>query len=302
MTSSVGAGAAGEVLPFDIFRRWGVVPEAISLIQERSNAHWTVTRDGRPDLVLRRYRGEQSAESIEYEFEVLRVLARHGQPVAAPIGPPVRDGGHFYALFPMLLGTPKPEEDVADARLRGQLLGRLHLDLAEAARLGQRPGWQRTDTTVIEAAGRGLELPSPGLPSEDVAVVAEHLEKVADRLAEALGQDAPTGVVHGDFINQNLLFTGATLTGLLDLDSTHLDLRAADLACARRSSGDEVVRGYLDVVALTDAEVSVLGELWQAGVLRYASQIIGATHRIADPATELAWCLRQLLKTQPFSG
>ncbi|SCL54212.1 hypothetical protein GA0070617_2597 [Micromonospora yangpuensis] len=36
-------------------------------------------------------------------------------------------------------------------------------------------------------------------------MVGAHLEKVAARFAAALGRDASAGVVHGDFIGQNLV-------------------------------------------------------------------------------------------------
>jgi Ser/Thr protein kinase RdoA (MazF antagonist) len=109
-------------------------------------------------------------------------------------------------------------------------------------------------------------------------------------------------VIHGDFIAQNLLFHTEDLSGVLDFDSVHLDLRATDVACARRSRHDDVVRGYLEIARLTDAELGCLDNLWRATVLRYALQIINANVAAEADEAGLQWCVKQLEKTIPFDG
>jgi len=108
-------------------------------------------------------------------------------------------------------------------------------------------------------------------------------------------------VIHGDFIAQNLLFQADELSGVLDFDSVHLDLRATDVACARRSRHDDVVRGYLEIAPLTDAELGALDNLWRATVLRYGLQIIGRDVAAETDESELQWCVNQLEKTIPFA-
>jgi len=108
-------------------------------------------------------------------------------------------------------------------------------------------------------------------------------------------------VIHGDFIAQNLLFQMETLSGVLDFDSVRLDLRAADVACARRGRQDDVVRGYLEVAPLTDAELGCLDDLWRANVLRYALQILSGNAAAETDESELQWCVKQLEKTIPFA-
>jgi Ser/Thr protein kinase RdoA (MazF antagonist) len=214
----------------------------------------------------------------------------------------VRYEGAAFGLFPMLPGRPKPQEQPSDTRLRGRLLAAVHHDLHDLTVLGQRPDWQRADQVVRNsAAGRerwrgGVS----GLPPELVTTVVGELERVDRRLRDVSASGFAVGAVHGDFISQNLLFSDGVLSGVLDLDSTHLDLRAADVACARRSAADDVVRGYLEVAALTDAELAVLDDLWRASVLRYAVYVLDRSQRMPDAATELAWCVRQLTKTRPF--
>jgi Ser/Thr protein kinase RdoA (MazF antagonist) len=99
-----------------------------------------------------------------------------------------------------------------------------------------------------------------------------------------------------------LLFQRGRLSGVLDFDSAHLDLRAADVACARRSRDDEVVRGYLEAIPLSDAELACLDDLWRASVLRYALQLLDGEAITGAPVSELEWCVRQLEKARPFQS
>lgn len=89
---------------------------------------------------------------------------------------------------------------------------------------------------------------------------------------------------------------------MLDFDSVHLDLRAADVACARRGKGDEVVRGYLETASLDDVELRCLDDLWRASVLRYALQLIDRNESSTFEISELEWCLRQIEETRPFDA
>lgn len=111
-------------------------------------------------------------------------------------------------------------------------------------------------------------------------------------------RDFSLTIAHGDLIARNVLFEDSRLTGVIDFDSTHVDYRAADLACARRSRHDDVVRGYLETSPLSDAELHSLGDLWEANVLRYVGICFSRRRDIS--ASELAWCVTQLQQTRPF--
>jgi len=164
----------------------------------------------------------------------------------------------------------------------------LHQELNSMTDAGQRPGW----TTAIEI---------PNAVNSDLAgTIARYRGSVSNRLRAAGAISFPVSIVHGDFIAQNLLFQDELLSGILDFDSTHLDLRAADVACARRSRNDEVVHGYLELVPLTTAELECMDDLWRAAVLRYALQIHNASVVRENRTAELEWCVNQLEKTVPF--
>src|SRR5581483_1834691 len=145
--------------------------------------------------------------------------------------------------------------------------------------IGQRPGW----ATAIGDVG------SPAR-SYLTGTLASYRESVSKRLRAAGASRFPATIVHGDFIAQNLLFQSEALSGILDFDCAHLNVGAADVACARRSRNDDLVRGYLEVVPLTAAELECLDDLWRATVLRYAVQIQSGDVLVENQESEVQWC------------
>jgi Ser/Thr protein kinase RdoA (MazF antagonist) len=282
-----------ELIP-TVLRSWDIVPDDISLISTNGNYHWKVRR-GRDGFVLRMYRHGQSDTSIRYELDILKRVHRRRWPVAAAVGDTVLNSGFVFALFPLLPGSPREEETAEQRRYRGRILSDLHRDLNAVTNVGQRTGWRRADEIGPGVAVRGLR-------ERDIhRTIAVHLERVSEALHAAGASSFPVTVIHGDFIAQNLLFQADELSGVLDFDSVHLDLRATDVACARRSRHDDVVRGYLEIAPLTDAELGALDNLWRATVLRYGLQIIGRDVAAETDESELQWCVNQLEKTIPFA-
>ncbi|MCU1260545.1 MAG: hypothetical protein JWO80_3430 [Bryobacterales bacterium] len=225
----------GELIP-NILSSWDIVPDEVSPIGGNGNCHWRVRR-GRDGFVLRMYRRGQSDSSIQYELDILNRLRSRGWAVAAAVGDTVLHSGFVFALFPLLLGSPHEKETAEQRRGRGRILAELHRELSAMTDMGQRFGWKRVDEVAHSVEADCLR------PSDTARTIALHLERVRDRLDTAGASSFPVTVIHGDFIAQNLLFQGDKLSGVLDFDSVHLDLRAADVACARRGTQDEVVRG-----------------------------------------------------------
>src|SRR5262249_50307832 len=207
---------------------------------------------------------------------ILQRLGGRGWPVAAAIGDVACHSGFTFALFPLLPGCTHKEQTVQQARQRGRLLAELHQELNVMRDVGQRPGW----TTALEMSNR--------VKGELTGTIAHYRESVANRLRTAGASSFRMTIVHGDFIAQNLLFQHETLSGILDFDSVHLDLRAADVACARRSRNDDVVRGFLELVPLTAAELGCLDDLWRAAVLPYPLCIPHGVAVGGDPPAQLA--------------
>jgi len=281
-----------ELIPH-VLSSWDIVPDDVSPIGGSGNRHWRVRR-GRDGFVLRMYRRGQSDLSIRYELDVLTRLRSRGWPVAAAVGDTVLHSGFVFALFPLLPGSPHEGETAGQRRGRGRILAQLHRELSAMTDMGQRSGWKRADEAAHSIEADRLR------PSAMAGTIAFHLERVRDRLNAAGASSFPMTVIHGDLIAQNLHFQSDQLSGVLDFDSVHLDLRAADLACARRSAQDEVVRGYLEIAPLTDAELGCLDDLWRATVLQYALQVLRGDMAAGRHETELQWCVKQVEKTIPF--
>jgi len=283
---------------------WNIAPDHVSLIKAKGNTHWRVQL-GREAFVLRMYRRGQTGSSIKYELDILRRLHDRGWPVAAAVDDVVWREGSAFVLFPLLPGHPHMPENDQRRRQRGRILAELHCELGALAGLGQRSGWRQVDEVVMEderrrdqGCERTLNISRPDL----FRSVVRHLEGVRDRLWAVGASHLPVTVVHGDLIAQNLLFLDGTLSGVLDFDSAHLDLRAVDVACARRSRYDEVARGYLEVIPLSDEELGCLDDLWRANVLRYALRLLDCETTTDVAISELEWCVAQLEKTRPFQG
>jgi Ser/Thr protein kinase RdoA (MazF antagonist) len=287
----------------EVLTAWNIGSARVLLISRRGNVHWKV-QHGNDAFVVRAYRRTQSAASIAYEHRVLRHLGDRGWAVATPIADVIAHQGTAFALFPFLHGRPRLEETSLHQRARGQILARLHLDLDSMVSLGQRSDFQRADEAVV-ASALWAEQRSVSGDNVDAALVSEILvarERVCERLDSLASSRWPVTMAHGDLIAQNLLFHRDRLSGVLDFDAVHIDLRAADLACARRSRHDEVVRGYLEVAELSDVECAALDDLWRASVLGYASWLLRGNTIGRELTTDLEWCVKQLRNTESFAG
>jgi Ser/Thr protein kinase RdoA (MazF antagonist) len=282
-------------LILDVLKSWTIVPDDVAPISTHGNCHWTVRR-GRDRFILRMYCRGQSGSSIRYELDILKRLHSRGWPVAPAVDEPVLRSGFVFALFPLLPGHPHQEETDKQMRCRGRILAELHRELSTVTDVGQRTGWQRSDEVAYSIEAQRL----PG--TNTARTIALLLERVRNRLHAAGASSFPMTVIHGDFIAQNLLFQMEKLSGVLDFDSVHVDLRAVDLACARRSRQDEVVRGYLEIAPLRDTELGCLDDLWRATVLRYAVQILSGNIAADRHESELQWCIEQVEKTIPFDN
>jgi Ser/Thr protein kinase RdoA (MazF antagonist) len=285
-----------------VLKMWNVTPDRVSPISARGNTHWKAQR-GRETFVLRMYGRRQTGLSIKYELDILWRLHEQGWPVAAAIDGVAQHDGSAFVLFPLLPGRPHLRENERQRRQRGRILAELHRELSALADLDQRIGWRQADEVVAESEcrrGRWRTFAIGMTRPDMVDTIARHFESVHSRLYAAGASHFPVIVVHGDLIAQNLLFQRGRLSGILDFDSAHLDLRAADVACTRRSRDDEVARGYLDVSPLSDAEIGCLDDLWRASVLRYALQLLDRETITGEAVSELEWCVAQLEKTRPF--
>jgi Ser/Thr protein kinase RdoA (MazF antagonist) len=200
------------------------------------NANWLISGDSGP-LVLRRHHAEATPAGLAWEHTVLRRLAGAGWTVPEPLGELTEYQGHWYGLNRYVPGQPARPEGPGEQAQRGRTLARLHLALRDLGdRIGPRPGWrpQHTHTTVLtgldwDASVRALALSSPRLAGWAAAAAAG----IRDALDAAGANALPVTVVHGDFAEWNMHYTGGRLTGVIDFELAHLDSRPFELAMAR---------------------------------------------------------------------
>jgi homoserine kinase type II len=258
----------------------------------RVNKHWRIEA---PDAVyvLRRYNARRSLDAVRYEHDVLRHLEGRGWPVAA--ARPASDGltvvheeGRCYTLFRFLEGRPSPYANARYARLKGRLLARLHDDLAAWDAPGQREGFGRAwelDTYVAalcDYASVNELLMAFGQEHPELARAIRAQKYAMLRELSTLGYgELPATPGHFDFHHDNLLFQRGELTGLLDLDLTHLDARVADIAsslqldCLAPPAYNEIdvaaaaafVGGYAEHTPLSDDERQLIVPLMRASIL-----------------------------------
>jgi Ser/Thr protein kinase RdoA (MazF antagonist) len=256
-----------RIPPSDLCAHWGLTEPR--LLGHRANTHWRATSP-RGDVVLRRYGPEVTGHDIAYETHFSDMLAGAGWPVPPVIEPPKRWGGRWWAVFGLLPGGDQhgPDQD----RRRGRLLAELHATTASFP-TAQRIGWTPVREVVFDPAlGDALRFVERHFPRQG-HVLLWHLDLVRQRFTEVSG-DAPTTVIHGDFHGHNVLFVGDRLTGILDFEAAHHDLRIADFALSWRGRRDEVVRGYDEAAPLSEIEWRLLTPcLWAWVFLGLAREV-----------------------------
>lgn len=295
----------------EIVRGFGLQPDAIRFAGKRSNAHWRV-RAGADVFALRRFGawGRTTPGDVAWEIAAVEAYAGAGAPVPRPIAPPRLVEGEVYLMMPWLGGRVLGRPPVSEATYRrlGALLAVHHLASARMATPAQRPAWRewaKGATPEIGGAARRDELLA-ALAAVDRSA-AEPLRAAAEALAarDLPGRlaDQPLRLVDGDFCPWNVKVARGRLTGLFDFDGAHVDIRAVDVAAARRGYHDAVVEGYLSVAPLSDAELAALDGLWLGGALAGLWRMLESRIAEASDLTYgLGWVLDQLEKTRPYRG
>lgn len=233
-----------------------------------NNEHWFAG----PDYVLRRYREGRPVDTVHFEHTLLRHLASRGWPVAVPIeatggGSVIEMDGRLYALFQRLPGRRGIAEKPKDPFGLGTMLARLHRDMADCSfepidhsfkpLLSVSTTWG-TGTHTVDDLYAAYARDAP----EEAAYCTQILARVRDAVAGLDTSALPRGLIHGDWHAVNLLYTRGRVTGVLDFDFAHPDLRVADLAISSIVIDDDdavaLVRGYQSLEPLSHDELDLL--------------------------------------------
>ena len=188
---------------------------------------------GVESYVLKVYRkSEVQVDRIRKGIEISRLLARQGVPAVPPIDPIQHRGGltevdgHLLLLSRKAEGRPYRIGAIAETREAAVTLARIHATPVEMS--DPFPG-----RSVAERVD-GLKAEMGRLGSSDLAPQLSILLGQAESiLGEGEPFEADAGcLTHGDYRGQNLLFQGAKVVAVLDLDEAGTSSRLYDLCYA----------------------------------------------------------------------
>jgi homoserine kinase type II len=218
-------------------------------------------------------------EELPFYLNLMAHLARSGVKVPAP--EPDRTGalwsflnGKPAGLVARLEGAAVEHPDLAHCAAVGRALAELHVAAkAYRGRLNNRrgPGWWRQAARAVR----------PWLTAEQNDLIAAELRYQAAFAKRKL----PKAAIHGDLFCDNVLFTGDSVSGIIDFGFAATDALAYDLAitvndwCLQPDdtrSGHldpgrmkAMVRGYDAVRPLEPEERALWGPLLRGAALRF---------------------------------
>jgi aminoglycoside phosphotransferase (APT) family kinase protein len=252
-------------------------------------------------LVLRRYQHEPIGD-IDYELRVLHRLDDLGWPTPVAVADPVHMDGRTWCLFRWLPGAPLSGMYSQAQRDRGRLLARLHHDMERLADLGQRPGARRAEDVVADPELIDQLRAYERLFPYQARIMRWHVDLARQSFDEFGGPDCPLMVLHGDFINQNLLYADGRLTGVIDFEGCHLNHRVSEFALSWRGKHDDMIHGYTQVHPLTELDWALrTPALWSWVFLGVAAEIRKMVSG-AIPPHRFEWQTRMLLRRSPLMG
>lgn len=301
-----------SAVPGAVLEAFGLTPGSSvePIAAGKVNEHWRL-RGGSEPHILRRYTPVRSRPAISWEHELLAYGKSRGWPVAVPIrskrGSTIVDfAGNQYALFPELPGAPLDYDSIPGKALKGRLLARLHADVRYFPNDGQRPGFARLwELDVFAGQATGLTfhqlVATFGRDHPDAGqyLRAQRYQNLRELARLGYGE-LPTIVVHRDFHNEHVLFSGGEFTGILDFDSACLDAAETDLAttlaleCLEGPSFDAIdlraaaafLRAYFDHRPASASTPELVVALVRAHYLWYATSRLGEWYAtLSDDST-----------------
>lgn len=230
-------------------------------------------------FILTLYEKRVNAADLPFFLALTTHLAQAGLPVPMAIadisGQQLQNlSGRPACLIQFLSGISVTEPTPGQCRALGAALARIHLasqsfGLQRQNSLGL-PGWQALQAKIGDDANR--------IAPDLHGVLDQAIRRVSTHWPSGLAQ----GAIHADLFPDNVLFTGETISGLIDFYFACTDFYAYDLAVCLNAwsfSNDghthytdravALLSGYQSVRPLTDAEHVALPILCQGAALRF---------------------------------
>lgn len=242
---------------------------------ENSNYLLETTKDR---FILTLYEKRANPEDLPYFLDMMEHLADNG--VNAPL--PIRDksgkslqmlAGRPACMISFLTGVSISHISESHCAELGETLAKMHLALESYEPVRENDlnlgGWQKLANETQDQADEVM----PGLST----LIRDELVY----LNENWPQDLPKGNIHADLFPDNVLFTGETITGLIDFYFGCTDYLAYDIAvCINAWCFDEnhqfeankakrLVEMYDTYKGLTQPELNALPILCRGAAMRF---------------------------------
>ncbi len=228
----------------------------------------------RGEMVLRRWPQEHpTADGLRFIHKVLRHAAEHGISIV-PVSVTTREGesfvqlaGYLWELAPWMPGTADYDVSPSEAKLRAAMtaLAQFHVATADfvVAPLSSSPAIsRRLDQLKKLSEGGGRELSQslrPDIWPELLSLARQFLATLPTAIPPAVSQLEPlVGVSFHlqpclrDIWHDHILFTGDTVTGLIDFGAMQIESPAGDVARLLGSlAGDDAQARHIGLAAYT---------------------------------------------------
>ena len=186
------------------------------------------------------------------DYAWLHEILRRGFEAGLPLATPIlnRNGqslvslrGRSFELSPWMPGTADFNDDPSESRVRSliECVARFHQTFRDSFRyapskaITMRCAKLRSAPEVISKLNDGPLLRPPVKPIDHLArrlltVLPERVNRLEPQLARFLSVELQTGPVIRDLHHDHVLFTGDSITGIVDFGSMSIDSRCLDLA------------------------------------------------------------------------
>ncbi len=279
----------------------GAFVSAQGIAEGVENSNYLLLTDQSP-FIATVYEKRVEAADLPFFLSLLQHLGQEQIPCPQPIADNegrlfrmLEETGRPFSIVSFLEGSWPRRITVNHCKAIGDILARMHLacddfTLWRENIMGQ-PHWQPLYDSMAQKQ-------NPQLDS-----IREEVEQTLLRIAQHWPDDLPSGIIHADLFQDNALFQGETLTGLIDFYFACHDYFAYDLAiCLNAWCFEEhnemnitkagaLLKSYQDVRPLSQAELDALPILAQGAAMRfllsrlydYLHQVEGAVVTVKDP-------------------
>lgn len=235
-------------------------------------------RTTKASFILTLYEKRVDVNDLPYFLDLMNFIAAGGVKSARPILPKSGKAlgalcGRPAALIEFLDGVSADPPSVAQCKNAGAALASLHLAGADFP--------QTRVNDMGPSSWKALFEKNKPRADEVQSGLAQLLERELENTLAQWPTGLPQGVIHGDLFPDNVLFTGAQVSGLIDFYFACTDALAYDLAvminawCFSVDGAFEadksaaLIKGYQSQRGLSDEERAALPALAHGAALRF---------------------------------